>query len=123
MIKGFIGFDRFRSEDELKDMTAKAAVDQHGVFIPTHPLRKDGEVVGYFSIGHPGAIIVFAWLSTKDIGARDSFALINSVEDMVARSGQDKVCFPVPKTSPFHPLMEHMGYLNAGNYDFFIKTV
>lgn len=123
MINGFICFDRFRSEQEMKDMQRKALADNHGVFVPTHPLRKNGEIVGYFSVGSPGVPIVFAWLSTQDIVARESFMLINAVEDMCARQGNFAVSFPVPKDSPFYPLMEKMGYKPAGDYTFFVKQL
>jgi hypothetical protein len=38
-------------------------------------------------------------------------------------NGALSVAFPVPKNSPFHPLMVPMGYSNAGNYDFFVKQL
>ena len=123
MINGFISFDRPRSEEDFKELVALAKQDNHGVFFPTHPLRKDGKTVGYFSVGPKGPTYVFAWLSTKDIPARESFHLINAVEDMVARAGEKTICFPVPKESPFYPLMAHMGYRDGGEYTFYIKEV
>lgn len=125
MLPGFVGFDRVRSQEEMDQLIAKAKEDNHGVFIPTHPLRKDGELVGYFSIGHPGAILVFAWLSTKELGARDSFSLINAVEGMVAGPpiASGMICWPIPENSPFFPLMEKLGYKDAGSYHFFIKNL
>lgn len=123
MIDGFIWFDRIRSEAEFQELVELAKQDCHGVFIPTHPLRKNGKTVGYFSVGAPGAVYVWAWLSTKDIPARESFHLVNSVEDMVARGNGKVVCFPVPKDSPFHPLMVPMGYKSGGIYEFFIKEL
>ncbi len=122
-IQGFVSFCRPLDGKELETLIEKAKADNHGVFIPTHPLKKDGEIVGYFSIGHPGAVLCFAWLSTQDIGARESFHLINCVEDMVNRGGGKHVCFPVPKNSPFHKLMPEMGYKDAGDYTFFVKEV
>lgn len=128
MIEGFVGFYRFKDEEEYKKMVEKAREDNHGVFIPTHPLKKnlkggEQEIVGYASVGHPGAVLVFGWLSTKELSARESFHIINTIEDMVSRSETKTVCMPMPKDSPFHPLMESMGYSNAGTYDFFVKKV
>jgi hypothetical protein len=123
MINGFISLDRVRSPEELETLCAQAQEDNHGLFLPTHVLRKDGKMVGYFSVGHPGGVIVFAWLSTADVPARESFHLVNAVEDMVARTGAKYVCFPVPRQSPFHPLMESMGYKDGGEYTFWIKEV
>lgn len=128
MIEGFVGFDKIRSEEQFKQLSEHAKEDRHGLFLPTHVLRKQlrgGEKkdVGYFSVGHPGAVLTFAWLSTKEMLARESFHIINGVEDMIQRGDGKIICMPVPKCSPFHPLMENMGYRNGGNYDFFIKDL
>jgi hypothetical protein len=123
MLKGFVGFDRIRTDEELKLLAEKAKEDNHGVFLPTHLLKKDGEQVGYFSVGMPGAVLVFAWLSTKEVPPRESFHLINAVEFMVSTGGGKRICFPVPKDSPFHPIMESMGYKSGGTYEFFVKEL
>lgn len=121
-MNGFIELDRLRSREELDMLATAAKQENHGVFFPTHPLRKDGETVGYFSIAPPGAVQVFAWLA-KEVCSRESFHLINTVENLVRGGGGMVVCFPVPKNSPFHPLMEGMGYRNHGTYDFFVKEL
>lgn len=121
MINGFVCFDRIRSQEEFNKLVELAHQDNHGVFAPTHALRRNGELVGYFSVGSPGVPIVFGWLSTKQLHARDSFYLINSVEDMVARTGAVAVAFPIPECSPFFNLMTEMGYKKAEQYTFFIK--
>jgi|SRR6516164_6845532 hypothetical protein len=123
MINGFPIIDRFRGEDEYKQLCELAKTDNHGVFAPTHPVRKNGELVGYFSIAPQGVPIVFAWLSTEHILPRESFALINTVENHVALAGNVAMCLPVPKTSPFYGVMESMGYVPAGEYTFFVKKL
>ncbi len=123
MIKGFVGFNQIKTKEELELLIEKAKQDNHGVFLPTHLLKKDGEQVGYFSVAMPGAVLVFAWLSTKEVTSRESFHLINSVESMVASGNGKMICFPVPTDSPFHPLMESMGYRSGGTYEFFIKEL
>lgn len=114
--------ERKITQEELVELIAKAKDENHGVFVPTHPIKKEGALVGYFSIGTPGYPVVFAWLSTE-ILARESFALVNLVENLVALGGSNGVCFPVPKHSPFYELMEHMGYKNGGEYTFFVKQL
>ena len=109
------------SKEELCELIEKARLENHGVFLQTHPLKRDGELIGYFSVGSPGYPVVFAWLG-ECIQARESFSLINSIENHVVLAGANGVCFPVPKNSPFHPLMEHMGFKNGGTYDFFVKN-
>lgn len=124
MINGFVYLDRkFHSKEEFEEMFANAKKDRHGVFVPTHPIRKNGRIVGYFSIGSPGVPLVFAWLSTQELLPRESFTLINTVENHVALAGATGVVFPVQSDSPFHPLMESMGFKKAGNYDIFVKEL
>ena len=123
MINGFASLDRIRSEQEYKELVELARKDNHGVFAPTHIVRKHGEKVGYFSVGSPGVPVVLAWLHTEKVLSRESMSLINSVENHVAMNGASAVCFPVPKESPFHCLMEKMGYRFAGSYDMFVKEV
>lgn len=128
MIGGFVGLDKIRSQEEYDALAKSALEERHGLFLPTHILRKnvtDGpqKNVGYFSVGAPGATIVFGWLSQKEMHARESFHLLNNVEDMVMRADSKLICMPMPKHSPFHPLMRSMGYKSAGEYEFFIKPL
>lgn len=121
MINGFPIIDRIKSEEEFHTLVRLAKEDNHGVFEPTHPIRKGGQLVGYFSVGQQNIPIVFAWLSTKEITNRDSFNLINTVENFSYLQGAKAICFPVPKSSPFHEVMESMGFKPAGEYTFFVK--
>lgn len=124
MINGFAYLDRkFRDPAEFQRLQELAAHDKHGVFAPTHPIRMGvgGELAGYFSVG--AVPLVLAHLSTQDLSSRDSFNLINNVENLVALNNYTAVCFPVPRQSPFHPLMEKMGFLNLGEYDLFLKNL
>ncbi len=123
MIKGFAGLERIKTKEEFLELVAKAKEDSHGVFEPTLAVKKDGKLVGYFSIGQPGFVTVFAWLSTKEMAARESFHLINTVEGMASANGAKAICFPVPKDSPFHPLMKEMGFVSAGTYEYFVKEL
>jgi len=77
-------------------------------------------MAGYFSVGTPGFPVVQSWLA-ECLQPRESFSLVNMVENLVHCNGAAGICLAVPKTSPFHPLMESMGYKNGGNYDFFVK--
>lgn len=122
MIKGFVRLDHIR-QGEFEQLAKLAVKDKHGVYVPTHTIKRDDQLIGYFSIGSPGVPIVLAWLDTENVRPRESFMLINSVENHVSLNGARSVAFPVPKDSPFHPLMPSMGYNNCGNYDFFVKQL
>lgn len=123
MIKGFAGFDKIRSQDDLDQLLESAKADQHSVLCPTHPIRKDGRLVGYFSVAPAAAPCVHAWLSTSVMLPRDSFHLINSIECEIARTGAGALIFPVPKKSPFFDLMNHLGYEDCGEYTMFVKKL
>lgn len=123
MINGFIGFDRFRSAEEAKELQELAKADNHSVILPTHVLRKDGKMVGYMSVGPVQMPCVLAWFSTKEMQARESFHLVNGIECQVAHAGGSAIMWPIPKNSPFYPLMESMGYKNSGDYTLFIKPL
>ena len=121
ILNGLIYIDRkFLNEEEFLSAVEAAKAEKHGMFCPTHPLRRNGEIVGYLSIGSPGFPIAFAWFGSC-IPPRESFSIINRAENHVALAGASGICWPIPKQSPFHPLMEAMGYTNGGSYDFFYK--
>lgn len=123
MINGYVYIDRkFRDEKEFTEMVEAAKAEEHGIFCPTHPLRKDDQVIGYVSVGSPGYPLTFAWLG-ECLQPRESFTIVNSIENLVALNGAKGICWPIPKTSPFHPLMKHLGYKNGGEYDFFYKML
>jgi hypothetical protein len=123
MITGFAQIQPGLKDGQYMELVQLAKEDDHGVYLPTHPVVKDGKLVGYFSIGSPGHPVVMAWLSTKELKARESFHLINTVENHVALGGGKGICFPVPEKSPFHPMMKPMGYIYGGTYDFFVKEL
>src|SRR5437899_3538324 len=122
MINGFVYLDRIKTKEEFDELIELAKVDSHGVYHPTHIVKRDEEKIGWFSIG-ANTPIVFAWLSTKKVTPRESFLLVNGVENHLALAGAVNVAFPVPKDSPFYALMKSMGYQNAGSYDFFVKKL
>jgi hypothetical protein len=122
MIKGFIQLERIK-DGEFETLIELAKKDKHGVYVPTHVVKRDGKIHGYMSVGSPGVPVIFAWLNTEEVRPRESFELINMVENHVALNGAFSVAFPVPKDSPFHGNMEALGYTNCGNYDFFVKKL
>lgn len=123
MIDGFVGLDRIRSAEELKEVEGLAAKDAHGVFAPTMLLKKDGKTVGYISLNHPTVAMALAWFSMTEMHARESFHVVNAIESVAALVGNDYFCWPIPKVSPFYKNMESLGYKNIGTYDLFIKKL
>lgn len=110
---------RLAKADQLPALVGLAQADRHAVYAPTHIIWKDDQMVGYFSVG--ARPLVLAWLSTQKLQSRDSFSLINLVENQLSLGGVRGAVFPVQKESPFYPLMNNLGFVNAGNYDLFCK--
>ena len=119
----FIQLKRIKDAEEFNLLVELAKKDNHGAYVPTHVLWKGGNRLGYFSVGSPGVPIIFAWLDQDKVSPRESFNLINLIENFVALSGAVAVSFPVPKSSPFHDLMPSMGYTDAGTYTFWVKNL
>jgi hypothetical protein len=122
MINGYAYLQQVKPGD-FEKLIPLAKEDNHGVYVPTHLVMKGSKIAGFFSVGAPGVPVVFAWLSTKEISPRESFSLINTVENFVAMHGAQSVAFPVPKSSPFHELMPQLGFQNTGEYTFFVKKL
>jgi hypothetical protein len=59
-----------------------AELDGHGLLAPTHVVLKENVIAGAFSIG--GAMLVTMWLDSQRLQARQSFSLINTVENIAA---------------------------------------
>jgi len=104
--------------NDLTPLQSAAEAEQHFAYAPTDTVWKNGEIVGYFSVGT--LTPVWCWFGKK-LSPRESLTLINTVQQSVYRTGSRGLFYPVPTGSPFHPLMEHMGFKNFGNYDFFVK--
>ncbi len=107
--------------EQYSELCKLAKEDNHGVIVPTHLIVKNEQIAGYYSIGTPGKPVVMGWMSTKELKPRESFALLNTVENHICMNGGTGMILPIPRTSPFHPVMKSMGFVNGGPYDFFIK--
>lgn len=129
MIEGFarlekiwLGADGQPLRPELMaELLAKAQEDKHDLVAPTHVVMKGNEVTGYMSINN--VPMVLSWLSTKAMTGRDSLSIINLAELIVAHMGWRSVCLPVDNDSPFHPLMEKMGYKKLADVTLFAKVL
>ena len=108
-------------EDREKVMAA-AAGDGHDCLVATHWLRKNDEVVGAWNLG--GIPLVMNWQHTEKVGPRESLYL-QGVQDALMRERGVKAYLSVcEKSSPYHPLMERLGYkLYMGGGDVFVKSM
>jgi hypothetical protein len=109
------------SQEDFQELVELAKKDKHGVVFPTETVLKGGKKVGWFSVG--ACPLVWAWLSTEEVKVRDTISMINIVEGVQRRLGAPGIYFPCGKESPIYKsnLMERIGYVNSGSYDFFFK--
>lgn len=109
------------TEADMEGLKQAAAEDAHTVLKPTHVLEKDGKFVGYLSIG--AVPVVFTWMDSKNIQARESVNTLAYVEDMLKAVGADCVCIPCWEHSPFYKYMESFGYQKTIQTTMFVKPI
>lgn len=107
--------------EELADLTRAAAADGHVVVAPTHLARKDGEIVGYASIG--GIMLINTWAHSRKLVARESFGLLFEVERIAAAMGAKEICLPCSADSPFARYIHKLGYAQLGMASYNIKAL
>jgi len=113
---------QIQSEHEMALLMEAARADGHGVISATHLVQKDGELVGYASIG--AVPLLFTWLHTKKVRARETLGLLNTVEAVAAGKGARLVCMPCEESSPLFKYMESFGCTPAGGpYRLFYKRL
>lgn len=113
----------------------RARMDGHEVIEPTHLVTKDGEPLGVLSVGRIPLVLV--WMDTKRAQVRDSLAMINFVENVVAPGNNcptcghlagmraRSFCIPCTKSSPYIQYLndKRAGYFNVGPSDLLFKTI
>jgi hypothetical protein len=119
-VRGLPWMRKIRDVEELKEVARVAKEDGHGVIAATHLIQKQGEVVGYASIG--AMPVVFTWLHSKKVKARETVALLNTAEALAA-ANSGVVCVPCMRTSPLFGFMEKFGYKLGGDYGLFFKRL
>lgn len=107
--------------DDLPKLEAAAQADNHGVFLPSHLITRDAEIVGYLSIGQ--APTIFTWLHTKKMNVRDTVGVLNFYENFVACNGHRIVTVPCMADSPLHPYMAKFGYTAVCPTTLFVKKL
>ena len=120
-IEDSIKVRRLTSQLELDTLVENAKADDHLVLFPSHVVCKNGKIVGYGSINKTP--IVNVWLSSKEIGPRDSMQLLSIAESIASSNGLDQIIMPCAEKSPFFPLMERMGFTRLGFTSLNVKSL
>lgn len=108
-------------ESDYPELQRRAALDNHGVWYPTHIVKKGGEISGYISICNTP--IVNVWLDSKTIVARDSVQLLSTIENVMRMTGRCDYVMPCSKDSPFFNNMPRLGYSVMGENVWFHKNL
>lgn len=117
---GFVELQPLTKPEELEYLKARAAEDGHEVLFPTHLAIKDGEIVGYVSLGFLPTVNI--WMSSKGVKVRDSLALLNIGQHMLRERKIKHFLMPCAKNSPYYPFMEKLGFKCFGESTLQVKV-
>lgn len=113
---------RLQSQEDLARLIEASAQDNHRPICPTHLLEREGEILGYASIGC--VPMVFCWVDSRKVRARQSFALLAQAEQLAAAYAPvNVICVPCTAESPFAPFMGRLGYHQLGEAMFLVKNL
>jgi hypothetical protein len=112
---------RLRTEEELRALQAAAATDAHAPFAPSHLVHKNGEIVGYGSLGVVPLLTV--WLHSAKVRPIETIGLMKSMEAVFNDRGAPCVVAAVDPKSPFAQAMPKLGWQAVGTFTLYLKTV
>ena len=95
------------TERSLPNLSERMLADDHSVVMPTHIIRKDGDIIGAASVG--AAPLVWWCMDSKKAKALDSVRAIKKLENEYASNGIHRAFIMCDKGSNFFPNMERLG--------------
>lgn len=110
-----------KDADERARLDLIAKDDGHIVIAPSHVVTKEGEIVGYASLGTLPMLHV--WLHSKRVQARDSAAMFQLGENILHARGAVAVCLPCCEESPYYEHMDKFGYRRLGRTVLHVKNL
>lgn len=106
--------------NDIEPLRAAAAEDAHPICLPSHIIRKDGDIVGYVSF----VTAMHGWLHTRRVNAFETFRTVFPTIDDIARSRGDKFMFYLTgRQSNLTPFAERIGYSHVGSTELFAKQL
>jgi hypothetical protein len=107
--------------EDLEELHKLAQDDAHSVVLPSHIVRKNGQIIGSVSVAQVPMVLVY--MNTKRSVAIDSYCVSNFFENFLAAHGNKTVCVPCHVKSSLRPYMESVGYKAYGTHDILIKDL
>jgi hypothetical protein len=101
--------NRIKNAEELQAVLKAAAEDNHAILLPTHVVRKNGEIVGAASLNVVPVMMI--WNHSQKVGARDSIQLKHTYDALMEEITNGKAYVILcDKDSPYNPMMKSLGY-------------
>ena len=98
--------------------------DGHSALMPTHIVKKGGDIVGAFCLFSP---TVYWWMHTTKVKGRDSLSIFQTMSALLANEGVIDFILPCEPESPyFHYLSKKLNYhrgTEGGDWRLFINEV
>ena len=108
------------TEADYEPLVIAAGKDRHPVCLPTHIVRKGGEIVGYISFTPS----YHAWIDTQRVNAFDTFRRVFPGADEIAKSfGCRSIFYLTGRQSNLTPFAERIGYKHLGSTELFVKQL
>lgn len=106
---------------EIAQLQEAARRDDHYVLAPTHVIRKNGEIVGYWSID--GMPTVHLWHDSQALTARDSVVLNEALNQQIAGMGHNRFVCMCATHSPYYPHIAKLGFKEIFQSNLLIKEI
>ena len=94
-------------------IAAAARKQLHGAHAPTHVYERDGELVGYASLG--AIPLLTGWLDHEKVSSAEGRECVARIEAIAADFGMRIICMPTTNDCRFKDDMGPMGYRHAEN--------
>lgn len=101
------------------ELAELAAADNHGLVYPTHTVMREGQPIGYVSVG--GAPMVHVWMDSQQARVWDSLQLMQHAEHLMRKQGVTSYQIACKDDSPFFDKMERLGFKSMGPVHLFYK--
>ena len=115
-MNSFVRVVPLASPEEYRQAVEAAKQDNHELYAPTHTFKRGDEIVGAVSLA--SCVLAMPWFHTSKMHRRDSFSVINSMQNALRIQKVGHVCIPVGPQSPFNKVMVPLGFTSLGYWNF-----
>ena len=107
------------TQQSLPELSESMLADNHNVVMPTHIIRKDGDIIGSASVG--AAPLVWWWMDSKKAKALDSARAMKKLEREYSLLGIKRFFLMCEKSSNYYTKMERLGNQKIGDCAFYYR--